>query len=196
MNEKNPPLSETFQQALNFAAELHRGQIRKNNQIPYLSHLLGVTSLVLECGGTESEAAAALLHDAVEDQGGRETLLEIQHRFGEEIAAIVEGCTDAYTIPKPPWRARKEKYLHSLGSASPSVRLVSLADKVHNARSLHRDLLTCGESIWSEFKGGKEGTLWYYQSLTEILNTGNCPYLERELGRYVSWITELTEQRS
>lgn len=193
MNETNPPLSETFQQALNYAAELHRGQIRKNSRVPYLSHLLGVASLVLEGGGSEAEAAAALLHDAVEDQGGREILLEIQHRFGEEIAAIVEGCTDAYTIPKPPWRARKEKYLHSLETASPSVLLVSLADKVHNARSLHRELLTSGESIWSEFKGGKEGTLWYYQSLIKVLDNGSWPYLEKELGRYVRWITELAE---
>ena len=129
-------LSTRFEEALVFAAQLHREQTRKGTTIPYIAHLLGVASIVLEYGGDEDEAIAALLHDAIEDQGGASTREEIRRRFGETVVAIVNGCTDAEVIPKPPWRARKEDYIAHMAHASPSVRLVSAADKLHNARAI------------------------------------------------------------
>ncbi len=161
-------LTSRFIEALTHAFRLHDGQVRKQTGTPYIAHLLSVTALVLEAGGDEDEAIAALLHDAVEDQGGRQTLREIRQRFGERVAEIVDGCTDAYIQPKPPWRERKEEYLAHLRTASPSVRLVSLADKLHNGRCIYRDLRENGEEIWRKFNGGKEGSLWYYRTLAEI----------------------------
>ena len=133
-------LSPCFDDALVFASRLHAGQLRKGTPVPYVAHLLAVTATVLEHGGDEDEAIAALLHDAVEDQGGAATRAKIRRRFGENVAAIVDGCTDADTIPKPPWQQRKEAYLaHLVGETSPSVRLVSSADKLHNVRSIIAD---------------------------------------------------------
>jgi GTP pyrophosphokinase len=160
-------LTDRFAEALRYAEGLHRNQVRKGNPIPYIAHLLSVTALVLEYGGNEDQAIAALLHDAVEDQGGLDTLEEIRSRFGERVAFLVEGCTDAFTTPKPPWRQRKEDYLAHLHTAPAEVRLVSLADKVHNARSLLRSLRNEGQDTWKHFKGGEKGTLWYYQALLE-----------------------------
>jgi len=138
-----------------YASELHSGQVRKGTHIPYVSHLLAVASLVLEAGGNEEEGVAALLHDAVEDQGGRATLLNIRERFGETVAIIVEGCTDADVIPKPPWLARKEQYVRHLRNAAPSVRLVSLADKLHNARATVSDLRRDGNELWGVLTVGR-----------------------------------------
>jgi (p)ppGpp synthase/HD superfamily hydrolase len=160
-------LSPDFAEALSYAAQLHKEQTRKGGTIPYISHLISVAGIVLEYGGSEDEAIAALLHDAVEDQGGLPTLERIRRRFGGTVAEIVEGCTDADVIPKPPWRARKEAYLAHLPSASESVQFVSAADKLHNATAILRDYLQDGEEVWKRFKGGKEGTLWYYRSLVE-----------------------------
>ena len=114
-----------FDDALPYAARLHRDQVRKGSGIPYITHLLAVAAIVGEHGGGEDEVIAALLHDAVEDQGGQPRLEEIRARYGDAVAAIVWGCTDADTIPKPPWRARKEAYVAHLADASPGVRLVS-----------------------------------------------------------------------
>jgi (p)ppGpp synthase/HD superfamily hydrolase len=163
-------LTSRFEDALVFATHLHRKQVRKGTNVPYVAHLLAVTALVLENGGDEDQAIAALLHDAVEDQGGLKTLREIEERFGKRVAFIVDGCTDSYEIPKPPWRERKEAYLDHLAVAPPEVGLVSLADKVHNARSILSDLIVEGESIWDQFNGGKDGTLWYYRSLVKVFN--------------------------
>ncbi len=149
-----PPFT-PFQKALIFADRLHADQKRKGTEVPYIAHLLSVAALVIEAGGDENERIAALLHDAVEDQGGHETLEEIRREFGEQVAAIVEGCTDAYTNPKPPWRERKETYLGHLPDASLSVRRVSLADKLHNARSILRDLQIFGPKVWDRFTGGR-----------------------------------------
>jgi GTP pyrophosphokinase len=151
-----------------FAAEKHRGQTRKTSTIPYIAHLIGVASLVLEAGGDEDLAIAALLHDVVEDCGGAPMLKEIRRRFGERVAKVVEGCTDADTYPKPPWRERKEKYLRHLKAADADTRLVSAADKLNNVRSILSDYRAVGESVWSRFKGGREGTLWYYRTLLDI----------------------------
>lgn len=161
-------LSPRFDQALEYAAALHRDQLRKGSDTPYIAHLLAVTALVLEDGGDEDQAIAALLHDAPEDQGGMATLDEIRRRFGEHVAEIVDHCTDTYLTPKPPWRDRKEQYLAHLHTAPPEALRVSLADKLHNARSILFDLRRSGSSVWERFKGGKEGTLWYYRSLADV----------------------------
>ncbi len=163
-------LSARFEAALQYALEIHRTQNRKGSDVPYFSHLMGVAALVLEDGGDEEQAIAALLHDAPEDQGGRETLEDIRCRFGERVAEIVAGCTDTFESPKPPWRARKEQYIAHLRTASPDVRRVSLADKLHNARSILSDLIQNGASVWDRFRGGKDGTLWYYHTLTDEFN--------------------------
>ena len=161
-------LTDRFQDALSLAFRLHDGQKRKGTQVPYFSHLMGVAALVLEDGGNEDEAIAALLHDAVEDQGGLQTLEDIRQKFGQHVAEIVDGCTDAYTQPKPPWKQRKQAYLAHLTQAPPEVLRVSLADKLHNARSIYADLQRNGSSTWMRFNGGREGTIWYYRSLVEI----------------------------
>lgn len=132
-------LSSKFDQALHYAVVVHAGQKRKGSNIPYLAHLLGVTSITLEHGGNEDEAIGALLHDAGEDAGGIGRMEDIRHRFGGVVADIVEGCADAVVIPKPPWRARKEDYIAHVSKASASVRLVSVSDKLHNARAIRCD---------------------------------------------------------
>jgi (p)ppGpp synthase/HD superfamily hydrolase len=193
VGKKAPILSSRFNQALGYAAQLHACQFRKGTRIPYIAHLLGVTALVLESDGDEDQAIAALLHDAVEDQGGLETLEEIRTRFGERVASIVTGCTDAFIQPKPPWRLRKENYLDHLRSAPPEVRLVSLADKLHNARSILRDLHENGETIFDKFNGGKSGTLWYYAALVEAFNESDSQYMVAELAQVVEKIQQYIE---
>lgn len=179
-------LTNRFEQALVYASRLHRKQIRKGSNIPYISHLLSVTALVLEDGGDEDEAIAALLHDAVEDQGGQATREVIFDMFGARVAEIVDGCTDTDTIPKPPWQKRKQQYIDNLRSASASIRRVSLADKLHNARSILRDLSKNGEFTWGKFKGGREGTLWYYQTLLQLfLETDADSFMVQELNRII-----------
>ena len=154
--------------AFAFAAEKHKTQTRKASTIPYIAHLIGVASLVLEAGGDEDLAIAALLHDIVEDCGGAPMLNEVHRRFGKRVAKVVEGCTDADTDPKPPWRERKEKYLAHLITADADTLLVSAADKLNNVRSILSDYRAIGESIWSRFNGGRDGTLWYYRTLRDV----------------------------
>ncbi len=183
MNQKR------FLEAVHLAARLHANQVRKGTAIPYLAHLLAVTAIVLEAGGNEDEAIAALLHDAVEDQGGAPVLADIRQGFGNEVAEIVEGCTDAYGEPKPPWRERKEAYIKHLANVSPSVLLVSVADKTHNARAILADYRNIGEDLWERFRGGKEGTLWYYRELVAAYRITGCERIHGmvdELDRIVS----------
>jgi len=184
-------LTERFREALNYAYRLHVDQKRKGTQIPYFAHLLGVTSLVLEDGGGEDEAIAAMLHDAVEDQGGLDTLSTIEDRFGERVAFIVAALTDTYENPKPDWRFRKESYISHLSKATTEVRRVSLADKLHNARSILLSLQVEGEKTWFRFNGGKDGTLWYYDMLVEIFSTTGDDLMTDELSRVVSEIKKL-----
>ena len=158
-------LTERFQEALGYATALHRNQRRKGTDIAYVAHLLGVASIALEIGADEDQAIAALLHDAVEDQGGAPILADIRSRFGERVAAIVADCTDTDIEPKPPWRARKEAYIASLTHKAQDSLLVSLADKTHNARAIVDDLAVLGPAIWQRFTGRREGTLWYYDAL-------------------------------
>lgn len=184
------PYGEKFENALEYAARLHRNQRRKGTNIPYITHLLAVASIVGENGGTEDEVVAALLHDGPEDQGGEPTLEDIRVRFGDEVAEIVDGCTDTYEDPKPPWRERKEHYLAHLAGAPSSVRLVSSADKLHNARAVLSDYRTLGEELWTRFNGGKEGTLWYYRAVVDTLR-GESPVVE-ELDRVVTDLETLS----
>jgi GTP pyrophosphokinase len=160
-------LGPRFLRAIEFAAAKHRGQARKASTIPYVAHLMGVASLVLEAGGDEDLAIAALLHDVVEDCGGTPMLKEVRRRFGSKVARIVDGCTDAYTIPKPEWRERKESYIRRLKQEDADTRLVSAADKLNNVRSILSDYRAVGESVWSRFNGGRDGTLWYYRTLRD-----------------------------
>jgi len=188
-------LSKRFEEALVLATQLHADQYRKGTDTPYISHLLGVTSLVLENGGDEDEAIAALLHDAAEDQGGRATLKEIRRRFGSRVADIVEGCSDTMTWPKPPWRARKEAYIAHLQHATASELLVSAADKLHNARSILADYRRVGEKLWQHFNGGKAGTLWYYRALLQALGESGPALLTEELARVLSEIERLVRAK-
>ena len=179
-------LSPRFSDALGFAASLHREQLRKVTGTPYLGHLLAVAAIVLEHGGGEDEAIAALLHDAVEDQGGPPVREEIRRRFGSQVVEIVDGCTDTDVAPKPPWQARKEAHLAHLRTASPSVCLVVAADKLDNARSLLRDFRRQGPSLWGHFRGRRDGTLWYLRTAIEALQHAAPTALIEELGRVVS----------
>lgn len=180
-----------FEEALVYAAQLHARQKRKGGDTPYVAHLLAVAALVIEHGGDENQAIAALLHDAIEDQGGEPTRREIARRFGDEVAAIVEGCTDADTIPKPPWRERKEKYIEHLKTLPERVRLVSAADKLHNARSILIDYRDFGEVVWQRFQGRKDGTLWYYREIVAVLRDGAPLRIVQELERTVAELEAL-----
>ena len=195
LGSKTSFLTERFEDALVYANRLHAEQVRKRSQVPYFAHLLGVTSLVLEDGGGEDEAIAALLHDAVEDQGGLDTLEEIRQRCGTGVAEIVNAVTDAYTDPKPPWRARKEKYIASIRTASPQALRVSLADKVYNARATLRDIRREGESGWERFNGGKEGTLWYYRQLVREFGKHGSRDLLQELSRIVDQLEKVSRNQ-
>ena len=179
-------LTPRFEEALQYATRLHASQKRKGTEIPYIAHLLGVTALVLEDGGDEDEAIAALLHDAVEDQGGRATLEEIRRQFGDRVTRIVEGCTDTETIPKPSWRERKEEYLTHIHHAPPDVRRVSAADKLHNARAILADFRREGDCLWERFSEGKEGTLWYYRALVGAFRQSGSSRIVEELDRVVA----------
>ena len=182
---------ERFEKALLYAAWLHRDQERKGTDTPYVTHLLAVTAIVGENGGTEDEVIAALLHDGPEDQGGKERLKDIRARFGDEVAEIVDGCTDTYEEPKPAWRPRKEAYVARMASAPASVRLVSSADKLHNAQTILADLRAVGEDLWDRFTGGKEGTLWYYRALVEAYAEAGSNHVIEELDRVVRKIEAL-----
>jgi GTP pyrophosphokinase len=179
-------LTPRFDRALLFANAKHAGQLRKGTGDPYIAHLLGVTSLVFEAGGDEDMAIAALLHDVVEDCGGMPMLREVRRRFGKRVAHIVAGCTDSYTDPKPPWRARKEQYIKHLRTADADTCLVSAADKLHNARTILTDYREHGEPIWERFQGKREGTLWYYRSLVREFKRRGTNRVVRELQRVVT----------
>ncbi len=152
--------------AADYAFAIHSDQVRKGAETPYIGHLLGVAGLVLEYGGDEDQAIAGLLHDAIEDVGAAQEAL-IAARFGHRVAAIVRGCTDADTTPKPPWRARKEAYVAHLAQAGADVLLVSAADKLYNARAITADLRAIGPEVFTRFTAGAAGTLWYYRTLAD-----------------------------
>lgn len=185
------PYGERFEEALVYAARAHRDQERKGTGVPYVTHLLAVAAIVGENGGSEDEVVAALLHDAPEDQGGEARLEDIRARFGDGVAEIVAGCTDTHEDPKPPWRARKEAYIEHVRYAPAPVRLVSAADKLHNARAILADLRVLGDRLWERFTGGKEGTLWYYRALVHAYRGAGADPVVEELGRVVGEIEDL-----
>lgn len=168
-------LGPRFADALRLANELHSGQTRKASQVPYVSHVLAVTATVLEYGGDEDTAIAALLHDTVEDCGGLPTADLIRNQFGPRVAELVLGCSDTTETPKPPWHERKQRYLEHLSSAQPAVLLISVADKLHNLRSLLREERRHGADLWSLFRAGRDGTLWYFERLVEIFRQSSLP---------------------
>lgn len=182
---------ERFEEALKYSARLHQTQKRKGANIPYITHLLAVAAIVGENGGTEDEVIAALLHDAIEDQGGAATREEIRRRFGENVASIVDHVSDTDVMPKPPWRERKEAYVARVRDAPRSARLVSAADKLHNARSILADLRVEGEAAWRRFKVGKKEQLWYYRALVEAFRAAEgTEELVNELDRVVEEMAE------
>jgi (p)ppGpp synthase/HD superfamily hydrolase len=189
-------LTGRFEAALAYATQAHAGHIRKGTTIPYISHPLAVAVLVMESGGDEAEIIAALLHDTVEDAGGEARLAHIRVSFGDRVADVVAGCSDAYggganDEEKAPWRGRKENHLEHLEGASPSVLLVTAADKLHNARAILRDYRTLGEGLWRRFRGGRDGTLWYYRTVSEILAERLPSPLSDELHRTVAELEDL-----
>lgn len=182
-----------FEDAFSMARRLHDGQVRKGTEIPYLAHLLAVAALVLEAGGDEDEAIAALLHDGPEDQGGHDTLADVRRRFGPRVADIVAECSDTLESPKPPWRERKESYLAHLLLASPSALRVSCADKLHNLRSIVADYRVHGELLWERFSAGRDQQLWYYGTLVQHYVQAGAPAsllveLERSLAELQSLV--------
>lgn len=186
-----------FDDALQFASELHRNQTRKGTKIPYVTHLMGVASIVGENYGTEDEVIAALLHDAIEDTA--QTRESLYARFGPTVAEIVEGCSDAQDPNnKAAWEERKRAHIEHVANSSKSVQLVSAADKLHNARAILADYRTKGDDLWDRFKGGKEGTLRYYGEMVEMLRSAGANSIVEELDRVVSEIETLagTQRRS
>lgn len=178
-------LTSRFDDAVRYAHEVHAGQARKGTDIPYIGHLLGVASIVLDDGGSEDEAIAALLHDAPEDHGGRERLEDIRSRFGVAVARIVEDCTDSWETPKPPWRERKGAYVEHARTLSPPSLRVSAADKVHNAYAILRDLRNLGEAVWERFNAGADDVMAYYESLVRAYREAGGGRLVDELDRIV-----------
>jgi len=193
MIERIDPIALTprFAEALTYAERVHAGQTRKGMSIPYIAHPLGVASIALEHGANEDEAIAALLHDAIEDSPDPRLVKEdIRRRFGAAVAAIVEGCSDSETQPKPPWRERKERYVAHLRGASPSICLVSAADKLYNAWAILGDYREIGEALWERFTAKKDGTLWYYRELVEVFRKTGPRRLAEELDRIVTEIEQ------
>ena len=187
-SQQEPFLTERFDHAVKFAHKVHRSQPRKGTTVPYVSHLLSVAGLVLESGGDEDLAIAGLLHDAVEDAediSGEEMSDRIRSKFGDRVADIVDGCSDAKSSPggsKPPWKSRKEAYIEHLKSASNDVLRVSIADKVHNARSIATDQDRFGEEVWTRFTSTSGESRWYYTSLRDIYKERiSDSYLIKEL---------------
>lgn len=186
-----PILSERFDDALAYTSRLHREQQRKGTTIPYVSHLLAVAAIAIENGADEDQAIAALLHDAVEDQGGLAQLEAIKGRYGPDVAAMVADCTDCHEDPKPDWRPRKEAYIASLAGKPVRSLAVSLADKTHNASAINADLRAHGSAVWERFTGRKDGTLWYYRTLAETFRVHAPGHAAERFAREVTEMEEL-----
>jgi (p)ppGpp synthase/HD superfamily hydrolase len=179
-------LTEKYKNALYYALQAHAGHKRKGGDIPYFSHLIGVSSLVLEYNGNEDQAIAGLLHDVIEDCGIKHKP-SIQEMFGSDVLQMVMDCTDAITVPKPAWKTRKLSYIASLDDKADTSLLVSCCDKIHNARAIDRDYAFLGEPFWDIFNADKSGVEWYYRSITEKFLNRGVP-AARELERVVDSI--------
>jgi (p)ppGpp synthase/HD superfamily hydrolase len=181
-------LSSRVDEAFAYARSVHQDQTRKGTDAPYIGHLMGVASMVLDDGGSEDETIAALLHDAAEDHGGRERLEDIRGRFGDAVARIVEDCTDSWDTPRAPWAERKRAYLgHARRLPASSLR-VSAADKVHNAYAILRDLRNVGESVWERFSAPADDVVAYYEGLVRAFRDAGGGRLVDELDRIVRGI--------
>jgi hypothetical protein len=190
LSTDQPRLTARFREALIWAAELHEAQRRKGSETPYVGHLLAVAATVIEHGGDEDQAIAALLHDAIEDQGGDATREEMRSRFGDRVVGIVDACTDTDETPKPPWRVRKQRYLDHLAEVPDEALLISLADKHNNVSAILRDYELVGEKLWERFSGGRDGTLWYYRSLADRYVERGAGWLATEVDRLVGELEE------
>ncbi|HXA81862.1 MAG TPA: HD domain-containing protein [Methylomirabilota bacterium] len=183
---KKPLYSERFTKAFAYAARLHARQTRKGTNKPYIGHLMSVASIVIAYGGDEEMAIAALLHDVVEDAGGEKRLREIRNKFGKRVARIVDGCTDTYKDPKPPWLQRKKDYIARVAGEAEDTRKVSAADKLSNVRDILEDVRAGGVKAFERFTGKKEGTLWYYRTLVQVFREAGTNPLVEELDRVVT----------
>jgi (p)ppGpp synthase/HD superfamily hydrolase len=190
-----PLLTERFEKAFSFAYWLHQKQVRKGTTVPYISHLLGVTALVLESGGSEDEAIAALLHDAVEDQGGLSTLELIQEKFGENVAKLVAACSDTLASLKSSWKERKKAFLDCLEEATPQVMRIVIADKLHNSRCTLTDLQDYGPEIWERFNATPEERLWFYKSIIELAKRKFPSSQVQQLASVVEKIERITNEK-
>ncbi|MGK7887992.1 MAG: HD domain-containing protein [Leptolyngbyaceae cyanobacterium] len=184
-----------FEQALVVATQLHGQQRRKVNDVPYISHLLGVAALVLEDGGTEAEAIAALLHDVVEDQGGAVARFSLLSQFGAPVVAIVDGCTAPEQPSGESWRSHKLRYLEQVQQASPSVHRVVLADKLHNGRSLLVNWDQFGSGMWRCFRGKPADILWFYQQCVERFARVKPGWMLNELSHVVTRLEWVVSQQ-
>jgi len=184
-----------FARAFAYAARLHGRQRRKGTNKPYIGHLMSVASIVIAYGGDEEMAIAALLHDAVEDQGGLKRLQEIRKKFGKRVARIVDGCTDAYNEPKPPWLERKKSYIARVAGEPEDTRLVSAADKLSNVRDILEDVHADGEQAFERFQGKKDGTLWYYRTLVGVFREAGTNGLVEELDRVLTELERIADAR-
>jgi (p)ppGpp synthase/HD superfamily hydrolase len=191
--ENVPKLGSAFQNAMNFAFALHQGQLRKSADIPYFSHLMGVAALVLEYGGNETTAVAALLHDAIEDQGGEPTDALIEQVFGIAVATLVRACSEDKALP---WQERKQKYIDHMAHETASARLICAADKIHNIRTMLTHLRIRGPEVWTRFKGGKDKSLWFYTSVLNALKQAAAPtdppQLQNAVGELERTVLELS----
>ena len=206
MNEelRNRSYHETLVKALAMAASVHCGQLRKGTKIPYISHPMAVAAIVIECRGDLGQAVAAILHDAVEDakEDPEAVKKEIRQKFGEEVLGMVRLLTkpeawegrreDGKESNLKAWKKKKKGYLDQVRSAPKEVRLIALADKLHNARAILADYRVQGESLWDKFNGPREGTLWYYEKLVRIFRADPPhPALFQEFERTMADVSRL-----
>jgi len=192
---REPQYSERLDEALGFVAAAFRRQVRKGSGVPYLSHLLQVAATVAEHGGDEDQIVAALCHDYLEDiEGARRE--ELEARFGRRVADFVVALSDSTTQPKPPWRERKLAYLAKLRDEPEDLKLISAADKLHNASAIVRDRRAVGEDVWKRFTPTREQTLWYYREVVVSLGTNWEHPILGELRRAVDEMHESDEDDS
>ena len=184
-------LSERFEQALLYAHELHGDQYRRGTAVPYMAHLMGVASLVLEYGGDEEQAIAAFLHDAIEDCGHLTSYEEVRRRFGERVTGIVRACTDADSTPRPPWLERKAAYVARVDHEPADARLVSAADKLYNVRALLKDYRLTGSAVWQRYTGNPADVLWYYRALVTAFRVAGAHPIVDDLDRAVTELEDV-----
>ncbi len=189
-----PCYSERLDEALRFASEQFRFRVRKGSGVPYITHLLQVCCTVGEWGGDEEQMIAAVLHDYLEDVHGA-SLEHLQTQFGERVARFVLALSDSTTQPKPPWEERKERYVERLRSEPAELKLISAADKLHNAHSIVRDQVSMGDQVFDRFSANKDQTLWYYRAVVAALSDGWDHALLNELDAMVDRMHDLAGVR-